>query len=76
MEHFISRQTTTSLWFFSTSGTCNALNYINLMHQICRIIITVAQLHVCRRVSLDVRGIVRVRGICSIARVKVSFVIA
>ena len=29
------------------------------MHQICRII-TVAQLHVCRRVLLDVRGIVRV----------------
>ena len=37
----------------------NALNYINLMHQIRRII-TVAQLHVCRRVLLDVRGIVRV----------------
>ena len=35
------------------------LNYINLMHQICRII-TVAQLHACRRVLLDVRGIVRV----------------
>ena len=59
MEHFISRQTTTNLWFFSTSGTGNALNYINLMHQISRII-TVAQLHVCRRVLLDVRGIVRV----------------
>ena len=59
MEHFISRQTTTNLWFFSTSGTGNALNYINLMHQIRRII-TVAQLHVCRRVLLDVRGIVRV----------------
>ena len=29
------------------------------MHQICRII-TVAQLHVFRRVLLDVRGIVRV----------------
>ena len=29
------------------------------MHQICRII-TVAQLHVSRRVLLDVRGIVRV----------------
>ena len=59
MEHFISRQTTTNLWFFSTSGTGNALNYINLMHQI-RCIITVAPLHVCRRVLLDARGIVRV----------------
>ena len=60
MEHFISRQTTTNLWWvFFTSGTGNALNYINLMHQIHRII-TVAQLHVCRRVLLDVRGIVRV----------------
>ena len=75
MEHFISRQTTTNLWVFSTSGTGNALNYINLMHQIRRII-TLAQLHVCRRVLLDVRGIVRFRGICSIARIKVSFVIA
>ena len=44
---------------FSTPGTGNALNYINLMRQIRRII-TVAQLHVCRRVLLDVRGIVRV----------------
>ena len=61
MEHFISRQTTTNLWFFSTSGTGNALNYINLMHQVgLRRIITVAQLHICRRVLLDVRGIVRV----------------
>ena len=59
MEHFISGQTTANLWFFSTSGTGNALNYIDLMHQIRRII-TVAQLHVCRRVLLDVRGIVRV----------------
>ena len=59
MEHFISWQTTTNLWFFSTSGTGNALNYIEFMHQIRRII-TVAQLHVCRRVLLDVRGIVRV----------------
>ena len=58
MDHFISRRTTTNLWFFSTSGTGNALNYINLMHQMRRIII-VAQLHVCRRVLLDVRGIVR-----------------
>ena len=58
MEHFISRQTTTNLCF-STSGTGNALNYIKFMHQIHRII-TVAQLHVCRRVLLDVRGIVRV----------------
>ena len=57
MEHFINRQTTTNLWFFSTCGTGNALNYINLMHQI-RQIITVAQLHACRRVLLDVRGIV------------------
>jgi len=62
MEQFISRQTNTNLWFFSTSCIGNALNYINLMHQIRRII-TVAQLHVayvCRRVLLDVRGIVRV----------------
>ena len=59
MEHFISRKTTTNLWFFSTSGTGNALNYINLMHQILRII-TVAKLRVCRRVLLDVRGIIRV----------------
>ena len=44
---------------FSTSGTGNALNYINLMHQMRRII-TVAQLHVRRRVSLDVQGIIRV----------------
>ena len=59
MEHFISRQTTTNLWFFSTSGIGDAINYIHLMHQIRRII-TVARLHVCRRVLLDVRGIVRV----------------
>ena len=61
MEHFISRQTTTNLWFFSISGTGNALNYLNLMHQIRRII-TVAQLQVCAcvRVLLDVRVIVRV----------------
>ena len=61
MEHFISRQATTILWFFSTSGTGNALNYINLMYQIRRII-TVAQLHVCRRVLLYVRGIARHRA--------------
>ena len=59
MEHFISRKITTNLWFFSTSGTGNASNYIKFMHQI-RHIISVAQLHVCRRVLLDVRGIVRV----------------
>ena len=59
MEHFISRQTTTNLWFFSTSGAGNALNYNKFMHQIRRII-KVAQLHVCRRVLLDVRGSVRV----------------
>ena len=59
MEHFISRQTTTNLWFFSTSDNGNALNYINLMLQIRRII-TVGQLHVCRRVLLDVPGILRV----------------
>ena len=45
MEYFISRQTNPNLWFFSTSGTGNALNYSNLMHQIHRLI-TVAQLHV------------------------------
>ena len=49
--------------FFSTSGTGDALNYMNLMHHIRRII-TVAQLHVCRRVVLDVRGIVRVLEVC------------
>ena len=59
MEHFIGRQTTTNLCFFSTSGTCNALNYIKFMHQMRRLI-TVAQLHVCRRVLLNVRGIVHV----------------
>ena len=59
MEHFISRQTTTNIWFFSTSYTGNALNYVNLKNQIRRII-TVAQIHVCRRVLLDVRDIVRV----------------
>ena len=47
------------IFIFSTSGTGNASNYIKFMHQICRII-TVAQLHACRRVLLDVRGIVRV----------------
>ena len=62
MEHFICRQTTTNLWFFSTSGTSNALNHINLMHQIPGTSHNygIAQLHVCRRVLLDVRGIVRV----------------
>ena len=61
MEYFIAlfSQTTPNLSFFSTSGKGNALNYINLMHQIRRII-KVAQLHVCQRVLLDVRGIVRV----------------
>ena len=59
MKHFISWKTTTNLWFFSISGIGNALNYINLMHQIRRII-TVTQLYACRRVLLDVRGIVRV----------------
>ena len=63
MEHFISRQTTKNLWFFSTSGIGNALNYINLMHQI-RPIIPVAQLHVCRRVLLDVRGSVHILEVC------------
>ena len=59
MEHFISQQITTNLWFFSTSGTGNALNCIKFMHQIRRII-TVAQLHVCRRILLDLQGIARV----------------
>ena len=54
--HLVS-ETTTNLWVFS-SGYGNALNYMQKMHQIRRII-TVAQLHVCRRV-LDVRGIVPV----------------
>ena len=65
MEYFIALLSqsnpnpTQNLWFFSTSGKGNALNYINFMHKIRRII-TVAPLHVCRRVLLDVRGIVRV----------------
>ena len=59
MENFISRQTTTNLCFFSTSGTDNALNCIYFMHRIRRII-TVAQPRVSRRVLLDLRGIVRV----------------
>ena len=60
VEHFISRQTATNIWFLSTFGTGNALNYIDLMHQKRRIITVAHQLHVCRRVLLDVRGIVRV----------------
>ena len=32
MGHFISRQTITNLWVFSTSGTGNALNYIEFMN--------------------------------------------
>ena len=52
-------ETTTILWFFSTSGNGNALKYIDLIHQIRRII-TVALLHACRRVLLDACGIVRV----------------
>ena len=62
MEYFIalfSQRNYYKSLVFSTSGKGYALNYINLMHQIRRII-TVAQLHVCRRVLLDVRGIVRV----------------
>ena len=62
MEHFIalfSQRNYSNSLVSSTSGIGNALNYINLKHQIRRII-TVAQLHVCRRVLLDVRGIVRV----------------
>ena len=56
MEHFISRQTTTNLWFFSTSGKRNALNYISLMLKI-HLLITVARLHVFRPVLRDVRRI-------------------
>ena len=62
MEYFIalfSQRNYYKSLVFSTSGKGNALNYINFMHQIRRII-TVAPLHVCRRVLLDVRGIVRV----------------
>ena len=44
---------------FYTSGIGNPLKYIDLMHQIHRLI-TVAHLHVCQPVLLDVRGIVRV----------------
>ena len=45
--------------FFLLPENGNALNYIDLMLQIHRII-TVARLHVFRPVLLDVRGIVRV----------------
>ena len=61
MEYFIalfSQRNYYKSLVFSTSGKGNALNYINFMHQMRRII-TVASLHVCRRVLLDVRGIVR-----------------
>jgi len=62
MEYFIAlfsqRNYSKSLvFFYFRQGQC--INYINLMHQIRRII-TVAPRHVCRRVLLDVRGIVRV----------------
>ena len=62
MEHFIalfSQRNYYKSFVFSTSGYGNALNYTQKMHQIHRII-TVAHLHVFRRVLLDVRGIVRV----------------
>ena len=62
MEYFIalfSQRNYYKSLAFSTSVNGNALNYINFMHQIRRII-TVAQLLVCRSVLLDVRGIVRV----------------
>ena len=62
MEYFIalfSQRNYYNSWFFLLPENGNALNYIDLMHQIRRII-TVAQLHVCRRFLLDVRGIVRV----------------
>ena len=62
MEYFIalfSQRNYYKSLVFSTSGYENALNYMHKMHQI-RHIITVAQLHVFRRVLLDVRGIVRV----------------
>ena len=63
MEHFIAlfcqRNYYTSLAFFILPENSNALNYISLMHKI-HLLITVAQLNVCRRVLLDVRGIVRV----------------
>ena len=62
MEYFIalfSQRNYYKSLGFSTSSYGNALNYMQKMHQILRII-TVAQLHVFRRVLLDVRGIVRV----------------
>ena len=62
MEHFIalfSQRNYYKSLVFSTSKNGNALNYISLMHKI-HLLITVAQLNVCRRVLLDVRGIVRV----------------
>ena len=52
-------ETTTNLCFFLLPENGNALNYISLMHKI-HLLITVAQLNVCRRVLLDVQGIVRV----------------
>ena len=45
--------------FFLLPENGNALNYISLMLKI-HLLIRVAQLNVCRRVLLDVRGIVRV----------------
>ena len=44
--------------FFLLPENGNAFNYISLMRKI-HLLITVAQLNVCRRVLLDVRGIVR-----------------
>ena len=77
MEHFISWQTTTNLWFFSTSGIGNALNYIDLIlapntsHNYgspatCMSTCFARCARYCRCFT----------GICSIATVKVSFVIA
>ena len=62
MEYFIalfSQRNYYKSLVFSTSGYGNALNYMQKMHQIRRIIM-VAQQHVFRRVLLDVRGILRV----------------
>ena len=62
MEHFIalfSQRNYYKSGFFLLPENGNALNYISLMHKI-HLLITVAQLNVCPRVLLDVRGIVRV----------------
>ena len=77
MEHFISRQTTTNLWFFSTSGTGNAkckkkiqIFQFNLSHNY-------GSPATCMSTCFDrcARYCTCFTDIRPIARVKVSFVI-